>query len=180
MRLICISGKAQHGKDTVANMMGALFQSQGYSVLILHYADLLKHICKDYFYWDGKKDAHGRQLLQQIGTDVIRRKDKDFWVRFVSDFLSFFPRRWDYVIIPDCRFPNEIEYHRNRGLDVEHVRVIRPNFDNGMIDGQKAHVSETALDDYPVDRLIVNDGAIFDLATKVGEMFGEGALCVGA
>ena len=63
---------------------------------------------------------------------------------------------------------------------MEHVRVIRPNFDNGMIDGQKAHVSETALDDYPVDRLIVNDGAIFDLATKVGEMFGEGALCVGA
>ena len=47
--------------------------------------------------------------------------------------------------------------------DVVHVRIIRPNFDNGLTEEQKNHPSETALDGYRPDILVVNDGTLNDL-----------------
>lgn len=41
MKVICISGKAQHGKDTTAGMMKTALESIGHTVLIAHYGDLL-------------------------------------------------------------------------------------------------------------------------------------------
>ena len=77
-------------------------------VLICHYADLLKYICKTFFVWDGVKDEKARSLLQRVGTDTIRKQNPDYWVEFISEFLKMFPDEWDYVLIPDARFPNEI------------------------------------------------------------------------
>ena len=46
MKVITISGKAQNGKDTTAGLLKAALEADGYKVLITHYADLLKYICK--------------------------------------------------------------------------------------------------------------------------------------
>ena len=59
MKVICISGKAQHGKDTTAAILKELLEADGKSVKIAHFADLLKFICKTYFDWDGQKDERG-------------------------------------------------------------------------------------------------------------------------
>ena len=55
----------------------------GYSTLIVHYADLLKYMCKTFFGWNGEKDEFGRSLLQRVGTDCIRNVEPDYWVDFV-------------------------------------------------------------------------------------------------
>ena len=106
--IIVISGHAQHGKDTVARMIRSDLEEHGNSVLITHYGDLVKYICKTFFDWNGEKDEYGRTLLQYVGTDVIRKAQPDFWVGFIIQILRFFPDVWDYVLIPDARFPNEI------------------------------------------------------------------------
>ena len=49
MKIICISGKAGHGKDELASVMRRALEADGYSVLITHYADLLKFVCRQYF-----------------------------------------------------------------------------------------------------------------------------------
>lgn len=49
MKVITISGKAQNGKDTTAGLLKAALEADGYKVLITHYADLLKYICKQFF-----------------------------------------------------------------------------------------------------------------------------------
>jgi len=87
LRVIAISGKAQNGKDTTAGFLKCALESDGYRVLVTHYADLLKYMCKQYFGWDGQKDDAGRQILQYVGTDVIRSKRPDFWVDFIIDVL---------------------------------------------------------------------------------------------
>lgn len=156
-KVIVISGKAGAGKDTFGHMLELDLTRCGFNVLTTHYADLLKYMCRTLFGWDGMKDEAGRSLLQYVGTDVIRKQEPDFWVGFVAKVLELFPNEWDYVIIPDCRFPNEIQYMKDRGFDVIHIQIIRPD-NNILTDAQSQHASETALDDVKPDYVIVNDG----------------------
>lgn len=167
MKVIAISGKAQHGKDTTAGIMKRQLQADGYKVLIIHYADLLKHICRSFFGWDGRKDETGRHILQYVGTDIIRAKRPDYWADFIIGILELFPDEWDYVLIPDCRFPNEIECLKEAGLDSIHIRIVRPNFVSPLTEEQQTHQSETALDDSTPDYFISNGGTLADLEKTI-------------
>lgn len=160
MKIIAISGKAQHGKDTAAHFLKLCYDNKNMSTCIIHYADLLKYLCKTYFGWDGAKDEAGRTLLQEVGTGVVRKKDPDYWVRFVVDFLKVFDDIWDVVIIPDCRFPNEVDYLRDAGFDVTHLRIVRDNFDSPLTPEQQNHPSEVAMDDVVPDITVHNAGTV--------------------
>lgn len=170
MKIITISGHARNGKDTLASILDRKLKAAGYKVLITHYADLVKYVCEKYFGWDGLKDERGRNLLQYVGTDVVRYQSPDFWVDFIKSILTLFRNHWDFVIIPDTRFPNEINVLKNDGFDVIHLRIERPDFDNGLTEEQKKHPSETSLDNIKPDCVIINDADIIVL-TKKAETF---------
>ena len=157
MKIICLSGCAGHGKDTAAQFLKDKLESKEKTVLVTHYADLLKYICKAFFGWNGEKDEAGRTLLQHVGTDIIRLKRPNFWVKFLADLFELFDEQWDFVIIADCRFPNELTYLQDRGFDVIHARVLRQNFDSNLSKEQKKHASETALDDVTPDVWLLNE-----------------------
>lgn len=168
-----ISGHAQNGKDTVARMLREQMELEEKSVLITHYADLLKYICRTFFHWNGQKDAIGRSILQRVGTDIVRRKQPDYWVDFLLSVFSLFPNSWDYVLVPDARFPNEIEKLRANGYDVTHLHVVRPGFASPLSPEQQNHRSETALDGMQPDRQIVNGGTLDDLRETVKNYWKE-------
>lgn len=167
MKIVCISGKAQHGKDTTAGILKKVLESNGKKVLITHYAGLVKYICREYFGWDGKKDEAGRGLLQYVGTDVVREQRPNFWVEFVVSVLQLFPNQWDYVLIPDCRFPNEIDAMKEAGFDVFSLRVVRNNFESPLTKKQQQHPSETALDDYQFDTVLLNVATLSHLEDTI-------------
>ena len=153
---ILCSGRARHGKDTSAEIIKDNLEARGYRVLVTHYADLLKFICKNFFGWNGEKDDAGRTLLQNIGTNCIRAQDPDYWVDFVANLIRMFPDRYDFVIIPDTRFPNEIDRISDAGFPVTHVRIVREGFESQLTEEQKRHPSETALDNSTPDFVIKN------------------------
>lgn len=72
-----------------------------------------------------------------------------------------------YVLIPDCRFPNEIDYLKEAGLDTVNLRVVRKNFKSPLTPEQQVHPSETALDDVEPDYYITNNGSMTDLKRNV-------------
>ena len=76
--VILLSGKAQSGKDYIANIIKQQLEENGNKVLVTHYADLLKYILKTFFNWNGKKDKKSRDSLQRVGTDVMRKKMPDY------------------------------------------------------------------------------------------------------
>lgn len=156
MRVLCISAKAQHGKDTAADIIKEYLESKGNKVLITHYADLVKFVCTNFFNWDGEKDEKGRTLLQYVGTDVVSSQQPSYWVDFIISILKFFENEWDYVLIPDCRYPVEAA-RMIETFDTKVLRVERPNFDNGLTLKQKWHPSEISMDDYSFDDIIYND-----------------------
>lgn len=155
MKVVLISGKAGHGKDTLAGLLKQELEQNGNTVAVSHYADLLKFICKQFFGWNGEKDEAGRKLLQRIGTDTIRAQDPDFWVRTLAEILSLLKGFFDYVIIPDTRFPNEITYIKSR-FDAVHIRVYRQEYESLLTEEQQNHPSETALDDCEPDIPVYN------------------------
>lgn len=165
MKVITISGKAQAGKDTTARMLKNKLIRSGHSVLITHFADLLKFQAKTLFDWDGKKDEAGRTLLQRLGTDIVREKNPNYWADYLSEMLWIYDGQWDYVIIPDARFPNEIEAMKYE-FDCVAVNVVS-DFDNGLTDEQKNHPSETALDNYDFDYTLVNDRTEIGLCAEI-------------
>ena len=144
--------------------------------MIIHYADLLKFILKQYFHWNGQKDEYGRHLLQYIGTDVIRDKDPDYWARFVKDVVSIVENEYDYAVIPDCRFENEYAIMHDAYPSVL-VRVVAP-IENTDADF-RCHISETAMDNVKADVDIINTkeslgqllGAIPALASQIEDKF---------
>lgn len=165
-KVICISGQARAGKDTAAGMIQEALEAANQRVLITHYADLLKFMCRSLFGWDGQKDEAGRHILQYVGTDIIRKQEPDFWVEFVIKTLKLFPDKWDYVLIPDTRFPNEINELKKAGFDVYHIHITRP-VENGLTEEQRNHPSEIALNGVVPDETIENNGGLEELRRRV-------------
>lgn len=173
MRVVLISGKARHGKDTTAQLMGDRLTELGYRVLTTHFGDLVKFICSKYLEWDGEKDDYGRRLLQTVGTEVVRAQDEDYWARFVYQVLTFFRDEWDYVLIPDTRFQNEIDLAAKFGFKSTHIRVERPDFDSNLSENAKNHPSETALDDVKPEFYLQNPGVLEAFESNVWEIVEE-------
>lgn len=171
-KMIVISGSAGHGKDTVAKILRSSFEKKGYSVLVCHYADVLKAICREFFGWNGEKDEAGRNMLQHIGTDIIRNKSPDFWVNLLTDIVLMIDE-WDFVIVPDCRFPNEIIRPRERGLDTFHLHVSRPLCESKLTSAQLNHVSENAVNGVTPDYTVLNDSNLDELEAKINVFMEE-------
>ena len=150
MKIILISGKAEAGKTTAANIIKYYLCGIGKRAAIVPYGQYVKDTAKMIFGWDGQKDENGRQLLQWWGTDVVRKKSENFWVNTVMRLAAVLDGEIDYLIIDDCRFPNEVELWKHE-YDYLTLRIERPGHENALNDEQRKHPSETALDDYEFD-----------------------------
>lgn len=155
MKVIGILGPAGSGKDTFGQMLHEELIKLGFHGVITHYADLLKYILKQYFDWNGEKDEAGRTLLQTVGTDIVRKKDPDFWVNFQIKIADFFGEQWDYMIIPDVRFYNEMFKWTESNYDCMFVGIQR-DFESSLTKTQAAHISETELNDCIPDIIVFN------------------------
>lgn len=169
MLIITISGQAQHGKDSTAKIIQEKIEVNA-NTLIVHMADYLKFICRTYFNWDGNKDEKGRHLLQYVGTDKVRKIFPNFWVDAVMNFIKAFGDDFGYILIPDCRFPNEVEIFRNNGYQVLAINVKRLNYENCLTPEQRAHPSECSMKDFPFDYCIESESGIDNLSIEVDKL----------
>jgi hypothetical protein len=152
--ILGITGKAGHGKNTVANILREICPQMDWQIVA--YADKLKKVyeiitgeqVQDTPEWKAKiVEPWGitrRQMFQRIGTEALRNNlHQDVWVRAL--FAGLDPER--NYIITDVRFPNEASAIRAGGGKV--IRVVRHGYDNGTPN----HASETALDDWYFDTI---------------------------
>ena len=165
MKVIAISGKAESGKDTIAKEIKRLLEEQNYKVMIIHFADVLKFVCRQYFNWNGEKDEYGRTLLQQVGTEMREKNNPNMWVSITEELIRGIGREFDWVIVPDTRFKKEINM-LNENFDCVSLRILRQDIDsygivsdhvNHLTDEQRAHKSECDLDDYKFNHIIINN-----------------------
>lgn len=179
-RDIALIGKAGSGKDTVAWMLA---RQAGYTRLA--FADPVREMAlgidpivleadetgygETYMTLSEAVAAYGweaakrnipevRRILQNAGM-AVREAQPDFWLDILLEKWRSSPGP---VVVTDCRFSNEAVALYTRGFQL--VRVVRPGT------AGDAHVSETELDNFPVDVTLVNDGSIEDLRKRVHTM----------
>lgn len=162
---IIISGKSGSGKDVLAQFMKEELAKHNQKALIIHFADAVKWFCRDFMDWDGKKDEIGRSLLQMVGTDIVRTKHPNFWTGIVVGLIQAFEptSNFDVAIVPDARFPNEVDISLENLQNCVSVRIERTNTDGTpwvnpiLTENQRNHPSETSLDCFTFDYVVHND-----------------------
>ena len=170
MKIFVIAGKARHGKDTVAGYIKDYYKNK--KVINLAYGSYIKEYAKKISDWDGSDETKPRELLQELGTEVIRQKiDKDFFVKRICEDILVYSYYFDIITISDARFPDEIEWPKSRFENVISIKVVRDGYDTVLSKKEQKHLTEVALDEYNnYDYVIHNDGTLDDLKNKVFDL----------
>jgi len=159
IHVIGISARKGGGKDTAAaNILSRLIPN--HSCKTIRFAGGLKTVMRKCFgiteftsqeskdvAMDNGKSV--REVLQYIGTDVMRSIDPNCWVNWWESEVLACWREHFLIVVPDVRFPNEVKAIQDMGGKVIRLtRCPRP---------EDEHESETALDAM-TDYTIAGDG----------------------
>jgi hypothetical protein len=163
---VAIGGRMQVGKTTAADRLVARHGFVKYAL-----AGPIKEIARTGFGWDGRKDARGRRLLQEIGT-VGRNYAPDLWLdRFAARLAAEVPER---AVIDDLRLAREAEFLRRLGFVC--VLVTRPAEAIPALHGgadTAGHETETEIEGVGVDAEIDNSGTFADLYERLDRLVTE-------
>ena len=160
MKVYLISGPARNGKDTIAAFIEEEYKKKGYKVCRSQISKYLKQYVKDFFGWDGEEETKPRELLQTLGTDIIREKlnKPRFFVDRTIEDIDILSNFFDVMIISDIRFPIEITAIKEAFDDVVSINVKRINFETELTGKEQSHKSENALNDFDgYDYKVIND-----------------------
>jgi hypothetical protein len=181
-QIILLAGKAQSGKNTVANIISKYRKStvqcafaqavkdgarQDFNDLI----NIVNLFCPPEYVttfdnWYENKNPITRSLLQIYGTNIFRdRVDSDYWVKYLKNRIK--TSKDSFFVITDVRFPNEIECFKNdKDFDTLVVKINRNTCE------KMSHISEKALDNYDkYDIILNNSGSKLELEDKICKIF---------
>ena len=173
MQVILIGGKARSGKDTLADFLTENLEKQGKKVCKIQVGQYIKYYAMKYFGWDGEEETKPRDLLIELGTEIIRKKiDPDFHIDMLIQDIKVLSYFYDTFVVSDIRFPVEIEKPKKEFDNVTTIKMIR-NSDE-LNDAQKSHVTETGLDSFnSFDYVIENEGSLEELKEKAMKIVKE-------
>lgn len=168
MKIFIICGKARAGKDTFCSLIRKYYKEQGIRSVNLQFSSYIKEYAKKIANWDGDDTDKPRELLQELGTEVIRDKiDPLFFVKRIIGDIKVYSNYFDIITVSDARTKVEVDSIKNTFDDACVIKILRPNFDNGLTKSEQQHFTEVDLDDYDsFDYTIINDGTIEDLNKK--------------
>lgn len=172
-KIFLIAGKARQGKDTVGNFIAEAYSKQ--KVISLQYSHYIKEYAKRVSDWDGREETKPRELLQQLGTGLIRSQiDELFFVRRMCEDIQVYSYFYDIIVISDVRLEIEITALQAKFPNVYAIHVERPNLISELTTTQQHHRTEIGLDHFnQYDYKIINDGTLEELKEKVENIVRE-------
>lgn len=174
-KIILISGKARSGKDCGGSYIASKLRDKGYKVVEDRFAKYIKGYLKDYYYkdWNGEtKTDEIREKLQKLGTEKIKEElnYKSFHAKRLSEDFQIVSDDFDYFIVTDTRFPDEIYTLKAMFGDavVKTLRIERQkDFTGGLTNEHLLHKSEIVLDNFVFENVIYNIGTLEEYYNKL-------------
>lgn len=155
-KIFIISGKAKSGKNEISKIIEKYYSNK--KTIIISFGHYVKDYAKRVSDWDGNEDTKPRELLQQLGIELVKNKinNKLFINRILED-IEIFSYFYDIIVVNDARLQNEIEILKEKYPNSTSIRIIRNNYDNKLTIDQKNHLTEVDLDNYNNFDYVVNN-----------------------
>lgn len=166
-KIFILTGKAQSGKNKVSEIIKKNYQEKKLKVISLAYASYLKEYIKNITNWDGSEETKPREMLQQLGIELIKNKIKEnLLIERIIDDIKVYSYFFDIIIITDARFIEEIEEIKKISNNTTVINIQGKA--NNLTETEKEHITETALDNYNLyDFKINNNSSIKELEQEV-------------
>lgn len=174
-KIYLICGKARNGKDTVAGFLKKFYENNNKKVIYSRAGKYIKFYAMEMTDWNGSEENKPRELLQKLGTDIIRNKlnKSEMFIERQLDDIEIYSYFYDAIIVPDIRLPREIDSVREKFKNVIVIKVNRINFETDLDNSEQKHITETAMDNYDkIDYSIIND-TIEDLEKDIYKIYKE-------
>lgn len=172
--IVGITGRKRSGKNTAADALVAMgYELGGFADELkdaaldldpwISYPDvddvISLRLLVDSIGWERAKDEHPdvRRILQRLGTDVVRNRDPEFWLKAFDRRQQFDDGNAPHLVIADVRFDNEAQWIRDRGGIV--LEIVRPS-QGAPVD---AHASEAGVSPLLIDYSVVNASTVESL-----------------
>lgn len=168
-KIFLISGKAESGKNTVADLIKEYYLKQNEKSVVTSYAKYIKQLAIELTDWDGIDENKPRTLLQDIGS-MIRNDihNEEYFVNRIIDDIKVYREFVDNVIIADVRLPLEITKIKENYSDVYTLKINKENKNNQLNKMQQNHITEIALDNFKdFDYIIDNNSSLDNLKIVV-------------
>lgn len=171
-KIFIIAGKARQGKDTICEYIRDYYKDN--KVLHLPNNYYMRDYAKRITNWDGSDETKPRDLLIELADYARKNIDEHFYINRTIEDIQILSKYYDIIIIPDARFPYEIELPKEKFDNVVSIHVERPNYNSELSNANKQHATEISLDNYnKYDYKIINDGSLEDLRIKVNNMLDQ-------
>ena len=169
MKIIFLAGRANTGKDSSAEFFDDYYRSKGLDVVNIQIGFYIKMYAKQIAKWDGDNETKPRQLLQDLGTELIWKQiDNFFFIKRILQDIEVYSHYFDVITISDGRMPEEMDSIKKAYPEAINIHVTRPGYVSHLTKGQKAHLTEILVDEYDkYDYEIVNNGSLEDLEKQV-------------
>lgn len=172
VKIFLLSGKARSGKETVSSIIKDYYSNK--KVVTISFASYLKEYAKKISGWDGSEETKPRELLQQLGIELIKEKiDNKLFIRRVLEDIEVYSYFFDVIIITDARLIDEVESVKNKYKDAITIRIVRDNYESNLTNNQKKHITETGLDGYNNFDYKVNNNTLDELKIDIDKILKE-------
>ena len=150
MKIFVLAGCARCGKDVFGKYMKEKFDSKGFNSCILRFTTPLYEYAENYFSWNGNLREKPREFLQEMGIEVIQKKlgKETFLIDRLCEDIEILKNFFDIFIITDGRLIREFEELKKIYPDTKIIHIIRENYDSGLSEKQKQHITELEMDNY--------------------------------
>lgn len=146
-KIFLLSGHARSGKDTVSKIIEEYYKDK--KCINISFGHYIKDYAKRVSNWDGNEETKPRELLQQIGIELIKNNiDDKLFIKRIIDDIEIFSYFYDVIIVDDVRLLDELKILKEKYKSAVSIRIVRNNYDNGLTDKEKDHITETDLDTY--------------------------------
>lgn len=169
-KIFIISGKARSGKNEISKIIEKYYSNK--KSITISFGHYIKDYAKRVSDWDGNENTKPRELLQQLGIELIKNKiDNKLFINRILEDIEIFSYFYDIIIVNDARLVDEIEILKEKFPDSVSIRINRDNYDNRLTQEQKNHLTEIGLDEYTnFDYFIENDK---ELENKIYSILSE-------
>ena len=168
IKIFIISGKARSGKSETSNIIKNFYKEK--KCITISFAYYLKDYVKRITNWDGNEETKPRELLQQLGIELIKNKiNNQLLINRILEDIEVFTYFYDIIIINDARLVDEIESIKEKYKDSICIRIIR-NKENNLSETEKQHITETELDNYNNFDYVINNNSYEELVINLNKI----------